>query len=82
VMPETSLEGAEAKAQALEKAVRALRIPHDKSAVAGGIVTISLGVAVAIPSVGDECAALIPCADRLLYMAKDAGRGEVRAQQI
>jgi diguanylate cyclase (GGDEF)-like protein len=82
VMPETPLEGAEAKAQALEKAVRALRIPHDKSTVAGGIVTISLGVAVATPTVGDDCAALILCADRSLYMAKDAGRGQVRALQI
>jgi diguanylate cyclase (GGDEF)-like protein len=82
VMPETSLEGAEAKAQALERAVRALRIPHDQSAVAGGIVTISLGVAVAMPNVGGECAALILCADRSLYMAKDAGRGQVRALQI
>jgi diguanylate cyclase (GGDEF)-like protein len=82
VMPETSLEGAEAKARALEKAVRGLRIPHDKSAVASGIVTISLGVAVAVPNVGDECAALILCADRSLYMAKDAGRGQVRALQI
>jgi diguanylate cyclase (GGDEF)-like protein len=82
VMPETPLEGAEAKAQALEKAVRALRIPHDKSTVAGGIVTISLGVAVAMPTVGDDCAALILCADRSLYMAKDAGRGQVRALQI
>jgi diguanylate cyclase (GGDEF)-like protein len=82
VMPETSLEGAEAKAQSLEKAVRALRIPHDKSPVADGIVTISLGVAVAMPNVGDECAALILCADRSLYMAKDAGRGQVRALQI
>jgi diguanylate cyclase (GGDEF)-like protein len=81
-MPETFLEGAEAKAQALEKAVRALRIPHDKSAVASGIVTISLGVAVAMPNVGEECAALIHCADRSLYMAKDAGRGQVPALQI
>jgi diguanylate cyclase (GGDEF)-like protein len=82
VMPETSLEGAEAKAQGLEKAVRALRIPHDKSPVAGGIVTISLGVAVAMPNVGEECATLILCADRSLYMAKDAGRGQVRTLQI
>jgi diguanylate cyclase (GGDEF)-like protein len=29
VMPETSLKGAEAKARALQKAVRALRIPHE-----------------------------------------------------
>jgi diguanylate cyclase (GGDEF)-like protein len=82
VMPETSLTGAESKAHALENAVRALRIPHDKSAVAEGIVTISLGVAVAVPNVGDDCAALILCADRSLYMAKDAGRGQVRALQI
>jgi diguanylate cyclase (GGDEF)-like protein len=82
VMPETSLEGAEAKARVLEKAVRALRIPHEKSAVADGIVTISLGVAVAMPNVGEECAALILCADRSLYMAKDAGRGQVRTLQI
>jgi len=82
VMPETSLEGAEAKARVLEKAVRALRIPHEKSAVADGIVTISLGVAVAMPNVGEECAALILCADRSLYMAKDAGRGQVRTLLI
>lgn len=82
VMPGTSLEGADAKAQALEKAVRALRIPHVKSTVAGGILTISLGVAVATPNVGDECAALILCADRSLYLAKDSGRGQVKALPI
>jgi diguanylate cyclase (GGDEF)-like protein len=82
VMPETSLEGAEAKAQTQEKAVRALRIAHEKSSVAGGIVTISLGVAVAMPNVGGDCAELILCADRSLYMAKYAGRGQVRALQI
>jgi len=60
-----------------------VRQVHDeRSAVAGGIVTISLGVAVAMPNVGDECAALILCADQSLYMAKDAGRGQVRALQI
>jgi diguanylate cyclase (GGDEF)-like protein len=82
VMPETSLEGAEAKAHSLEKAVRALGIPHENSSVPGGIVTISLGVAVAVPDVGDECAELILCADRSLYMAKDAGRGQVTAMQL
>ncbi len=82
VMPETSLQGAETKAQALERAVRALRIPHDKSAVAGGIVTISAGVAVAMPNVGGDCADLILSADRSLYLAKDGGRGQVRALQV
>jgi diguanylate cyclase (GGDEF)-like protein len=82
VMPETSLQGAETKAQILEKAVRDLRIPHDKSDVAGGIVTISAGVAVAMPNVGGDCAELILSADRSLYMAKDGGRGQVRALQV
>jgi diguanylate cyclase (GGDEF)-like protein len=82
VMPETTLQGAESKAQSLEKAVRALRIPHEKSAVAGGIVTISAGVAAAIPTVTDDSAALILCADRLLYAAKGAGRGQVKALQL
>jgi diguanylate cyclase (GGDEF)-like protein len=82
VMPETSLQGAEDKALSLERAVRALRIPHEKSAVADGIVTISLGVAVAVPNVGDECSELILCADRSLYMAKNAGRGQVKALQV
>jgi diguanylate cyclase (GGDEF)-like protein len=79
VMPETPSEGAVAKAQALEKAVRALQIPHIQSAVAEGIVTISIGVATATPRVGDESAALVLSADRLLYAAKHAGRGRVFA---
>ena len=82
VMPETSLKGAESKAQALELAVRELRIPHEKSTVAGGVVTISLGVAVAVPTVRDDCADLILCADRSLYLAKGAGRGQVKALQL
>ena len=79
LLPKTPLEGAKAKAQALEAAVRKLQIPHAQSAVRGGFVTISLGVAVAVPTAGDECAELILCADRSLYMAKDAGRAQVRA---
>jgi diguanylate cyclase (GGDEF)-like protein len=79
VLPETPFAGAEAKALSLESAVRALRIRHEKSEVAYGIVTISLGVAVAMPSMDDHRADLIVCADRALYMAKDAGRGQVTA---
>jgi diguanylate cyclase (GGDEF)-like protein len=82
VLPETPFAGAEAKAESLESAVRALRIRHEKSEVAYGIVTISLGVAVATPSVDDRRADLIACADRALYMAKDAGRGQVVALKL
>jgi diguanylate cyclase (GGDEF)-like protein len=81
LLPETPLEGAVSRAQVLESTVRALRIPHVKSAVPGGCVTISLGVAMAVPESGDECAELILCADRSLYMAKNAGRAQVQALQ-
>jgi diguanylate cyclase (GGDEF)-like protein len=82
VLPETSLEGAEAKSQKLERSVRELRIPHEDSDVAQRIVTISVGVAVSMPASGAECAELVLCADRSLYMAKDAGRGQVKALQL
>jgi len=82
VLPETSLDGAEVKARALESAVRALGIPHEKSAVLGALVTISLGVAAAVPTLGSQCADLILCADRALYLAKHAGRAQVKTQQI
>jgi diguanylate cyclase (GGDEF)-like protein len=77
VLPETPLAGAAAKARTLEGAIRDLRIAHEKTEVPGGIVTISLGVAAAVPSVGADCASLILSADRSLYLAKGAGRGQV-----
>jgi len=82
VLPETPLAGADAKAQSLESAIRALGIPHEKSKVPGGIVTISLGVAVAIPTLRGNLADLILGADRSLYLAKNAGRAQVKTLQI
>jgi diguanylate cyclase (GGDEF)-like protein len=82
VLPETPLPGAEAKAQSLESAVRALGIAHEKSEVPGGIVTVSLGVAVAVPSASGQCADLVLGADRSLYLAKHAGRAQVKALQV
>jgi diguanylate cyclase (GGDEF)-like protein len=82
VLPETPLAGADAKAQALEGAIRALGIAHEKSAVPGGIVTISLGVAVAVPTMRGNHADLILGADRSLYLAKNAGRAQVKTLQL
>jgi diguanylate cyclase (GGDEF)-like protein len=78
VLPETPLAGAEAKAQTLEQAIRNLKIAHQKTEVPGGIVTISLGVAAVVPAAGDHGASLILSADRSLYLAKGAGRGQVK----
>jgi diguanylate cyclase (GGDEF)-like protein len=82
VLPETPLPGAAAKAHVLEGAIRALKIPHHQSEVAAGIVTISLGAAAAVPRMSDDRANLILCADRSLYMAKNAGRGQVKTLEL
>lgn len=74
ILPDTPLDGAERKANELEKAVRDLGIAHETSAVAD-VVTISLGVAVAKPVKGKDAADLVAAADAQLYLAKQAGRG-------
>lgn len=84
ILPEASLEGAEQKARAMLLAVRTLAIPHETTEVAGGIVTISLGVAsiTALKNDDNGPAMLIGAADKLLYEAKHAGRAQVLAGMV
>lgn len=77
VLPDTSLEGAIAKAGKLEAAVRALAIPHVESATAD-VVTISVGVAVTRPSRETPFITIMAQADQALYSAKHDGGGVVR----
>ena len=58
--------------------IRGLRIAHEKTQVPGGIVTISLEVAAGVPGIGGDSASLNLSADRSLYLAKGAGRGQVK----
>ncbi len=81
ILPDTSLEGAEKKANELERAVRALSIMHEESDIFG-VVTISVGVAVAHPAKGKNPSDLVACADSQLYLAKRSGRGQVKSLQI
>ena len=81
ILPDTPLEGAERKANALEKSVRSLGIAHEKSDVSG-VVTISIGVATAHPAKGENPADLIACADAQMYLAKQSGRGQVKSRQV
>lgn len=78
LLPECSLEGARAKAQALCAAVRALQRPHAGSQVAAH-VTISIGVAAVVPSADARPEQLLAQADAHLYAAKQAGRNQVHA---
>lgn len=82
ILPDTPLEGAEAKAGLLLKAIKILNIVHEKTDVEEKLVTISLGVACTIPSPGSDSADLLLHADRMLYAAKAAGRATVKAIQL
>lgn len=73
LLPETSLEGALAVAEAIRTAVIALQIPHSASNAAPH-VTLSLGAASVIPRQGMDPAELLGIADQQLYIAKSEGR--------
>jgi len=75
LLPETEQPGAYIVAEKIRDAVAALNIPHDGSVHAR--VTISVGVAVLSPAVGDLAETLIAQADAALYAAKRAGRNRV-----
>jgi diguanylate cyclase (GGDEF)-like protein len=72
LLPQVGAQGAETVAKRILAAVRALAIPHRMSS-AGESVTVSLGVATAVPGKG-SCDALVRTADNALYQAKEAGR--------
>lgn len=76
VLPGTPLEGALDVAEVLRKAVDSLALSHAHSSTADH-VTLSLGVASAIPGSGTEPKALIEQADHALYRAKQGGRNRV-----
>jgi diguanylate cyclase (GGDEF)-like protein len=60
-------------------AVRALAIEHRASGAAGQ-VTISIGVASAVPAVGASPDSLLRRADEALYRAKAQGRDRIVAE--
>ena len=76
ILPGTDLEGARVTAEKLRTAVESLHLPHDASSVSSW-VTISLGVAVAVPDGKDSAMSLLKAADQALYAAKRKGRNTV-----
>lgn len=78
VLPATDEPGALTVAEKIRCRVEALAIPHEKSPLAG-VVTVSIGVAAAVPTRDSDVGLLLAAADRALYQAKTAGRNAVRS---
>jgi diguanylate cyclase (GGDEF)-like protein len=76
ILPETSLEGAMAVAEAIRSAVADLRLAHADGPA--GWVSLSLGVAAGLAAAEPD-SAWVEAADRLLYEAKAGGRNRAAA---
>jgi diguanylate cyclase (GGDEF)-like protein len=78
LLPTTDLAGATALAEAMRDSLTRLGITHASTSL--GRVTLSAGVASAIPKPGSSPDELVRVADAALYEAKQAGRNRVVAQ--
>ena len=78
MLPHTDQAGANAMAEMIRAEIELLAIPHEGSIT--GLVTVSIGVATAMPGRDAPSAtALLAAADAALYEAKNAGRNCVAA---
>lgn len=80
VLPETTEEGAQALAETLRSRVSSLDIRHEAAPV-GDRVSISLGIACAVPAMGMVPADLVALADKALYQSKERGRNCVTVSE-
>jgi len=77
VLPDTNSKDAAVIAESQRLNIEALKVAHRKSKIAP-VVTISLGVATAVPKQNSSHTELISAADQALYQAKDKGRNRVQ----
>lgn len=78
VLPDTDEKGALYMAQTMLEAVRDLNIPQAPEAQRP-CVTVSVGAASCLASLGLPATELLECADALLYEAKKGGRNQLRS---
>lgn len=76
VLPGTPLQAATQIAERIRAEIAGLDIAHESSDIAAHL-TISLGVATAVPDTRDSFDTLLKAADDALYAAKGAGRNRV-----
>lgn len=76
ILPQTDAQGAIQIADSIRQAVTGLRIPHQGSQVAE-CVTVSIGIASAMPAYQISPSALIKAADDALYQVKKSGRNGI-----
>ncbi len=79
ILPETNETGALKVAEQLHVTVGRLSIRHIQSAVPEGLVTLSMGIAAALPEPGSQVLTLIESADACLYESKNNGRNQTRS---
>lgn len=80
LVAEDDVAGAVQLAERVRLAIQALGIPHVDSA--HHVVTVSLGVAVAHPVLGEQAQTLISRADAALYRAKHSGRNQTNLADV
>ena len=76
ILPNTSAEGANAVARKICDSLASLKLPHARSSI-GPYVTLSCGIATAIPAGEESPDTLIRSADSALYQAKTAGKNRI-----
>ncbi len=77
VLPDTSFSPAMGLAEKIQASIRKLGIVHEYSQVAP-YVTVSIGVACAVPAEKDKYMQLLETSDKQLYIAKRAGRDQIQ----
>ncbi|MEA3412517.1 MAG: 7TM diverse intracellular signaling domain-containing protein [Pseudomonadota bacterium] len=81
ILPDTSLKGAVKVAEYISQGLCALKIAH-RPGYTHGCVTLSIGVASAIPEAGQAPEDLFQAADLALYESKNSGRKRVTTQDV